>query len=124
MKISKFVVEIDKAMAEGRLREPFRASDVRAACPGFARITYNCFLPKHAANNPDNNKVHFEKVKYGLYRRLPTPPTTFRTPMGSSVISDQANKKGSIPASYHYLGSGGWVRINDLRVMGSTNMTP
>ncbi len=70
MKISKLVVEIDKAIAGGRLHEPFRPSDVRAACPGFAHKTYNCFLPKHAVNNPDNNKVHFEKVGLGLYRRL------------------------------------------------------
>ena len=70
MRISRLVVEIDKAIADGRLQEPFRSSDVRAACPGFARITYNCFLPKHVANNPDNNIVHFEKVGRGLYRRL------------------------------------------------------
>ena len=70
MRISRLVVEIDKAIADGRLQEPFRPSDLRAACPGFARITYNCFLPKHAVKNLDNNKVHFEKVGRGLYRRL------------------------------------------------------
>ena len=70
MKTSRLVAEIDKAIASGRLLEPFRPSDVQAACPGFAHTTYKCFLPKHAINNPDNNKVHFEKVELGLYKRL------------------------------------------------------
>ena len=70
MKTSRLVAKIDEAIAIGLLHEPFRPSDVRAACPGFAHKTYNCFLPKHAINNPDNNIVHFEKVEPGLYRRL------------------------------------------------------
>ena len=70
MRISRLVVEIDKAIVDGRLQEPFRPSDVRAACSGFAHQTYKCFLPKHAVNNPDNNKVHFEKIGLGLYKRL------------------------------------------------------
>ena len=73
MKTSRLVAEIDKAIANEQLHQPFRASDVRAACPGFAHTTYNTFLPKHARNNPDNNKIHFEKVELGLYRRLPKP---------------------------------------------------
>ncbi len=71
MKTSRLVVEIDRAIERGKLHEPFRGSDVRAACPGFAHTTYCTFLPKHTLNNPDNNKVHFEKVGAGLYRRLP-----------------------------------------------------
>ena len=70
MRISRLVVEIDRAIEGGKLREPFRGSDVRAVCPGFAHTTYNTFLPKHTLNNPDNNKVHFERVELGLYRRL------------------------------------------------------
>jgi hypothetical protein len=71
MRPSRLVAEIDRAIKAGQLHEPFRASDARAACPGFAHTTYNCFLPKHALNNPDRNKEHFEKVERGLYRRLP-----------------------------------------------------
>ena len=69
MRTSRLVAEIDRAIERGKLHEPFRGSDVRAACPGFAYTTYNTFLPKHASNNP-SNKVHFEKVEPGLYRRL------------------------------------------------------
>ena len=70
-KSKEILLEIDRAIERGKLDEPFRASDVRAACPGFAHKTYNQFLPKHSLNNPGNNKVHFEKVEVGLYRRLP-----------------------------------------------------
>ena len=70
MKTSRLVTEIDRAIARGQLHESFRPSDVRVACPGFAHTTYNTFLVKHALNNPDNNKVHFEKLERGLYRRL------------------------------------------------------
>ena len=70
MRTSRLVAEIDRAIERGKLDEPFRASDVRAACPGFALKTYNQFLPKHSLNNPGNNKLHFEKVEVGLYRRL------------------------------------------------------
>ena len=73
MKTSRLVARIDEAIASERLHEPFRASDVRAACLGFAHTTYNTFLPKHTPNNPDNNKVHFEKVDRGLYTRLRKP---------------------------------------------------
>jgi len=73
MRTSRLVVEIDRAIKEGKLREPFRGSDIRAVCPGFAHSTYNTFLPKHTLNNPDNNKVHFTKVEPGLYRRLLKP---------------------------------------------------
>jgi len=70
MRISRLVAEIDRAIDEGKLYEPFRASDIRATCQGFAHSTYNQFLPKHTISNPSNNKVHFEKVASGLYRRL------------------------------------------------------
>jgi hypothetical protein len=70
MKTSRLVAEIDKAIANGQLHQPFRAQDILTSCPDFAYSTYITFLPKHAQNNPDNNKAHFEKVGRGLYRRL------------------------------------------------------
>ena len=71
MRTSRFVAELDKAIQLGKLKEPFRPSDIRITCPGFANSTYNTFLPKHALKNPDNNKTYFEKVELGLYKRLP-----------------------------------------------------
>jgi len=70
MKTSRMVAEIDKAIANGQMLQPFRASDVRRTCPDFAYSTYYTFLPEHAWNNPNNNKAYFEKVERGLYRRL------------------------------------------------------
>ena len=70
MKQSKFVIALDQAIKEGRLKEPFRPSDLRKAFGGFAHSTYGIFLPKHDSDNPDGNKVYFERVAYGLYRRL------------------------------------------------------
>ena len=70
MKYSRFVVEIDNALNSGKLKEPFHGKDIRAVCPGFAPTTYTTFLPKHAMGNPDNYKVHFERVRCGLYRRV------------------------------------------------------
>ena len=70
MKTSRLVAEIDEAIANGQIHQPFRAPDVRTACSDFAYSTYITFLPKHARNNPDNRKAYFEKVGLGLYRRL------------------------------------------------------
>ena len=70
MKTSRVVAKIDEAIAQGKLQQPFRPVEIQAACPGFAESTYHCFLPKHAQNNPDNNKVYFERVKPGVYRRI------------------------------------------------------
>jgi len=77
MKItSRFVEEIDRAIKEGRLREPFKALDIRRAIPPprFAFNTYSHFLSKHEKNKARRNKVkaYFEKVDLGLYRRLRT----------------------------------------------------
>jgi hypothetical protein len=71
MKItSRFVAEIDRAIKEGRLREPFRASDLRKAFGGFAFNTYSHFLSKHVLNNPVHYKEYFDRIELGLYRRL------------------------------------------------------
>lgn len=57
--------EIRKAIATGRLKEPFRAADVNRALG----ITYaGTFLPKHRENNPGNFSVRFVQIGRGLYR--------------------------------------------------------
>jgi len=70
MKTSRMVAEIDKAIANGQIHQPFRASDVRRTCPDFAYRTYYTFLRHHNRNNPNNNKTYFERIERGLYRRL------------------------------------------------------
>ena len=62
------IAQIREAVASGRLAEPFRAADVRAACPGWAPATYNTFLPKHRAGNRGGDTVLFVRVAPGLYR--------------------------------------------------------
>ena len=66
----KFIKAIRKAVKEGNLSEPFRASDVRKVIHGFADKTYNVFLPKHRHGNPGNNTVLFDRVDEGLYRLI------------------------------------------------------
>jgi hypothetical protein len=70
MRTSRLVAEIDKAITNGQIHQPFRASDVRRTCPDFAYRTYYSFLTEHAWNNPNNKNAYFEKVERGLYRRL------------------------------------------------------
>ena len=50
--MSRFVDDIREAIRDGPLLEPFRPSDVRRACPGWARATYSTFLPAHRVDNP------------------------------------------------------------------------
>ena len=67
---SRFVKEIDRAIATGKLHEPFRAEDLRRAIPtGFAFNTYSHFLSKHVRGN-GRYKEYFERIEPGLYRRL------------------------------------------------------
>lgn len=56
------------AVESGKLRDPFRAADVRAACPGFAHHTYGTFLPKHRIDNPSGTSELFVQVSKGLYK--------------------------------------------------------
>lgn len=64
----RFINDIRSAVEAGRLEEPFRASDVAAVCPGYARRTYRVFLPKHRIGNPGGETELFVRVAPGLYR--------------------------------------------------------
>jgi hypothetical protein len=70
MREGKLIRTIRAAVREGRLQEPFRPRDVKAACPGFADNTYGTFLPKHRRGNPGGNSELFERIARGLYRLI------------------------------------------------------
>lgn len=70
MRSGRFIRAIRAAVRDGRLLEPFRAKDVKRACPGFANKAYHVFLPKHRRGNPGGNTELFERVDRGLYRLL------------------------------------------------------
>ena len=59
--VSRFVEDIRRARAAGRLGERFRAADVRRACPGWAARTYSVFLPKHREGNPGSYTACFRQ---------------------------------------------------------------
>lgn len=59
---------IVRAFKSGNLNEPFRAGDLRKACPGFAEGTCGTFLPKHRVGNPGGDSELFERVSRGRYK--------------------------------------------------------
>ena len=61
---------IVKAVNSGSLKEPFKAADVKAVCPGFADGTYSTFLSKHRRGNPRGKWELFERVAIGRFRLL------------------------------------------------------
>ena len=63
--------DIYSAVAAGRLKEPFRPSDVRRACPGWATKTPGVFLPKHRIGNPGKETELFERLPDGSYKTIP-----------------------------------------------------
>lgn len=68
--MSWFMRDIRRAVREDRLAQPFRASDVERACPGWGRRTYRVFLGKHRVGNPGAYTAYFVRVEPGLYRLL------------------------------------------------------
>ena len=60
--------EIRRAVRKGRLKEPFRASDIISAGIGCAPPTPSTFLPKHRVGNPGGNSELFVCVAPGEYR--------------------------------------------------------
>jgi len=67
MRRSKFVEDIKKAVQSGRLKQPFRSSDVKSACPTWAERTYHSFLPKHRKGNPGGYREYFIQHPDGSY---------------------------------------------------------
>ncbi|WP_146149201.1 hypothetical protein [Nitratireductor sp. StC3] len=67
--MKKFASEIYAAVRSGRLREPFSAREVKAACPGWADNTYRVFLSKHAVGNGRTTEL-FVRIAPGRYRLM------------------------------------------------------
>lgn len=65
--MSRFVDDIRRALDEDRLPRRFRGSDVKRACPGWAKRTYTVFLPKHRVGNPGGYTEYFERHTDGSY---------------------------------------------------------
>lgn len=65
--MSKFVRDIRNAVHDGRLKQPFRAADVKMACPDWADNTYTVFLPKHRKGNPGGYTDYFIQHPDGSY---------------------------------------------------------
>ena len=59
--------QIRRAVVEGRLKEPFRAADVRRARVRCAATTPGTFLPKHRVGNGSTTEL-FVRLRRGLYR--------------------------------------------------------
>jgi len=68
--MKEFASEIFAAVQSGKLKEPFCASTVMRACPGWAEKTYHVFLGKHAVGNGSTTEL-FIRVARGLYRTNP-----------------------------------------------------
>ena len=64
---SRFVADIRRARAEGRLRERFLPSDLREACPGWADATYSAFPPQYRRGNPSGHVPYFEQNEDSSY---------------------------------------------------------
>ena len=65
--MSDFVIAVRSALREGKLKTPFRAKEVKEACPGWAASTYSVFLPKHRVGNTGGNTAYFKRHEKGLY---------------------------------------------------------
>ena len=68
--MSEFMVDIGRAVREGKLEQPFRGSDVERACPEWGKRTYRVFLAKHRLGNPGKYTPYFVRVSPGLYRLM------------------------------------------------------
>jgi hypothetical protein len=66
----RFVADIRRACANGRLGESFGPDDVQRACPGWANHTYSVFLPKHREGNPGGYTAYFCQNDDGSYSLL------------------------------------------------------
>ncbi len=68
-KISKLFMTIKNAKDSEILIEPFRVSDVNAACNGLLMKSPS-FLSKHRKDNPGGHYEYFDRDAMGEYRLL------------------------------------------------------
>lgn len=67
--MKRFASEIYEAVRAGRLKEPFRAADVKKACPDWVDNLSRTFLSKQAVGNGETTEL-FMLVQRGLYRTI------------------------------------------------------
>ena len=65
--MKKFATQVYDAVKAGKLAEPFDATMVRRACPGWSEKSYGVLLSKHAVGNGANTEL-FTRVRPGYYR--------------------------------------------------------
>jgi hypothetical protein len=58
---------VKEAIEKKKLKEPFDAKDLMAACPGFAEKYYGIFLVHHRKGNPIKLPEIFERNDSGKY---------------------------------------------------------
>ncbi len=68
--MKRLASEIYSAVKSGKLYEPFKATDLRSACPGWAFSSYGTFPWKHRIGNGKTTEL-FEQIGPGLYRTIP-----------------------------------------------------
>jgi len=64
--MKKLASEIYEAVKCGKLKQPFDATMVKAACPGWGQHTYFTFLGKHVVGNGQTTEL-FVRVSRGMY---------------------------------------------------------
>ena len=63
---------IKEAIEKKKIKEPFDAKDLMAACPGFAEKYYASFLVRHRKGNPIKLPELFERNDSGKYTLIKT----------------------------------------------------
>ena len=61
---------ITRAVSNGRLKEPFSASDVKRVCHGWDYKTYSNTLSKHEQNNPGGFRKYYKRTSRGKYKLI------------------------------------------------------
>ena len=59
--------EVCAAVESGLLAEPFDATTMRSACPGWTESAYHIFLSEHAVGVGNPSEL-VERVSFRLYR--------------------------------------------------------
>jgi hypothetical protein len=73
------------AVESGMLVEPFNATMIQSACPGWPDRTYHVFVADHATGNGNANEL-LERVSFGLYRLYrPCPQVAAAEPGDTQV---------------------------------------
>ena len=61
---------IQKAVKNGKLKQPFTAADVKKACKGYDDVTYSSHLVHHRKKNPIKASELYERDSKGKFRLI------------------------------------------------------